>query len=433
MARQNNGSSNKVTIDYIVGMPPSNATDATVLGRTNTVMENSMPLAMIYPGTPSFTKGLSLFTRSPAFRSDGGGKKNLSYSSLLDSHGYALSQPRFAGGSGKEGCLVLAYQADSFPTDSFSNDYGENFLQGVTNVASEAAASLSQMMGARSVGGAVDKMTANAQKSGGKTGKMADMFSKAKDTATDALKGFLPSSITGGVNLVSQLAAGGRIDFPMVWKSSSFQPSYTMTVRLYNPNPGNDESTQKYIAAPLAAIMLLAIPISTDGITYSWPFIHKIVSPGIYSLDPAFISNITVIKGGDQQQISFKQKLGIVDVRIDFGSLFSSMLAAHGLGRTRPTLETYLKAMVGPGSEKTGVENFSTTPGQFTYEEQMETTRNRRATESALITKNQAPLQEELTNEEKDNPPDRVSESAKSTEQALLDRTPEDFRGEFGL
>ena len=105
--------------------------------------------------------------------------------------------------------------------------------------------------------------------------------------------------------------------------------------------------------------MLLGIPISTDSVTFSWPFIHRIYSPGIYDLDPAFISNITIIKGGDQQQISYKQRLGIVDIRIDFGSLFSTMLATKGDPRNRPTLKRYLQGISGEDSYKKGVVNFS--------------------------------------------------------------------------
>jgi hypothetical protein len=95
--------------------------------------------------------------------------------------------------------------------------------------------------------------------------------------------------------------------------------------------------------------MLLGIPISTDtnGSTYNFPFLHNIKCPGIYHLNPCYISNIAVIKGGDQQQIAYNQQMGIVDVRIDFGSLFNSMLAdEHGRNNTdRPNLNSYLKAL----------------------------------------------------------------------------------------
>jgi hypothetical protein len=147
----------------------------------------------------------------------------------------------------------------------------------------------------------------------------------------------------------------------MLWKNSAYTPSYTMTVRLYNPNPSSDEATEKYIVAPIAAIMLLGVPISEDSTTYSWPFIHSFHSPGIYKIDPAFISNITVIKGGDQQQIAFNQKLALVDVRIDIGSLFNSMMVAKAGNTRRPTVLSYVENL----KQKKAVKPISTVQSQF--------------------------------------------------------------------
>jgi len=421
------------TIDYTIGLPPGNLADDSMYDRSQIVMENSMPIARIFPGIPSFTKGLTLFKRQAYFR--GSGKKNnLTYTSLLNAHGFGLSQPKHAiNGGGPEGCLVLAYQADSFPTDSFTNEYGENFLQGLTTVGSDAAASLAQIRGARDMGEVADKILGDLAGTGAMGETAANAIRGVGGMIGSAARAVLPKSITGGIDVVSKLMAGSRIDFPMVWKGSAFQPSYTMTVRLYNPAPGSRDATEKYIAAPMAAIMLLAMPVSTDGITFSWPFIHRIQSPGIYDLDPAFISNITVIKGGDQQQISYRQTLGIVDIRIEFGSLFNSMLAAPNINSGRPTLSTYLDTMIHETDwEKKGVQNFSTTPLQYTLEDQLTSTRQRRETESRLlaqqqdqlITKNQAPTKEELTDEQKDNPPNRVTTAVKKTYDDIVARFP---------
>jgi len=146
-------------------------------------------------------------------------------------------------------------------------------------------------------------------------------------------------------DIIDSLMAGGRIDFPSLWKNSSYAPSYTMTIRLYNPNPASKEATEKYIIGPIAAIMLLGVPISSDSTTYSWPFLHSFHSPGIYKLDPAFISNITIVKGGDQQQIALNQSLALVDVRIDVGSLFNSMLVADKTITGRPTVFNYIETL----------------------------------------------------------------------------------------
>ena len=461
---------NKTQIDFIPGMPPEQPFDSTIGDRTNTVVRNSMPMVRIYPGIPTFTKGASLFTRKDFF--EGSQENYLSYSSLLSDHGFTLSQ------NFHKKYLTLAYLADSFPTDSFTNEYGENFLQGLTDVSSSAAASISQMFGARTLGEAMGKITGAAKAKGGLFEDAAGMVEKGGTAVGDFLSS-LP--IAGGTNIVSALASGSRLDFPMVWKSSGFQPSYTMTIRLYNPNPGNRETTNKYIAGPIAAIMLLGMPISADksGATYSWPFIHRIWSPGIYDLDPAYISNITVIKGGDQQQIGYGQRLGIVDVRIDFGSLYSSILASRLNQRTRPTLKRYIEGISGANANKDGIQNFSTVgsnedevisyqkkqnealasnPSAVTKNNILNTVANmgksalneaakalkgqaldsinnqrlpsldsiKSATVNAGIrgAKSQAPTVEELTSEEVNNPNDRVSSTATSIANNLIARIP---------
>jgi hypothetical protein len=326
-----------IELDFTLGLPPSN-----LLPETTNMIHNSMPIARIYPGIPSFREGLDLFTRLPAFNAPAGQTRAskssgpLYYDTLLQKHGFKFTR--------NADHVEVAFLADSFPTDSFSNEYGENFLQKFTDVASEGAASLAQIAGGRSVSEAYTNYATQLASKKGVAGSIGKGALKAGDVARDLFGNM--GGAGGMVHTVDKLMAGQRIDFPMVWKSSGFQPSYTMTVRLYNPDPGSERATQKYIVGPIAALMLLGIPVSDDGNTYSWPFIHRIVSDGIYDLDPAFISNITIVKGGDQQQISQKQSLGIVDVRIDFGSLFSTMLASsQDVAKSRPTLRKYLAGM----------------------------------------------------------------------------------------
>jgi len=410
------------TIDYVIGLPPDN-----MLPETNTVIKNSMPMVRIYPGIPNFQKGLSLFTRKGAFTSQSKGKQSPSYYGLLQQHGFSLNQP--GGQLGEDGCIVIAYQADSFPTDSFTNEYGENFLQKMTETVSQGAAEMSQMFGGRDMGEVYGNITKTLEQGGGIQQAMAQGMNAGKKVGAGVkkvLQGMpMGGTVGNAAKLASAVMAGGRIDFPMTWKASGFAPSYTMTVRLYNPNPGSQAATKKYIAAPLAALMLLGIPISADGSTYSWPFIHRLWSPGIYDLDPAFISNITVIKGGDQQQISYKQRLGVVDVRIDFGSLYSSIVASKGMtNKSRPTLKNYINAIAGADSEKSGVQNFSTVSDAPESERLI----NRRllAGERAPITetKNQAATTVQPTQDEIQNPPGRVSNDAKSAQTSLEAKMP---------
>jgi len=354
-------------IDFIIGMPPVNVRDREGAGPNEpsrqSVNFNAMPLVHIQPGYPNLTLGIDLMSRSPAFDSltdeitqadiQRTGKR-LSYKQQLSNLGFHLKQPSI------NGYLTCAYLADNFPTDTFTNEYGENIFQKITNVASEGMAGLSQILGARSGTEVLNTILGQLGVEGGITGKEGD----ARKVAFDKLSGITDVLAPQGgtlrriINSANVLAAGGRIDFPMLWKNSTYSPSYTMTIRLYNPNPKSDESTAKFIIGPIAALLLLGLPQSVGEGAYSWPYIHQFWSPGIYKLDPGYISNITVVKGGDQQQISWSQRLGVVDVRIDFGSVFNSILSNASGSRNRPTLKGYLSALIGEKSGVVGLTDF---------------------------------------------------------------------------
>jgi len=304
------------------GMPP----DTLV---SENVKFNSMPVLEIVPHLPKFQRGLSLFKLDKAWDGNNG------YKALLETYGYQLESTP----------IRLAFLADNFPTDSFSNEYSDSFLNRVTDVASSAAAELAQITGSRSAGEGADKIIAALKEAGGMAGALGSGVSAGKagvENVGNALANSIPS-LKGGGAVLSSIMAGARVDFPQIWKNSGFQPSYSITCRLYNPAPGNAEATEKYIIGPIAAILCLNLPQTKDGHTYSWPFLHKIKCRGLFDLRAAFISNITIIKGGDQQQIAWNQRLGIVDIRIDFGGLYSSMLAGADDGNPdKSTLEAYL-------------------------------------------------------------------------------------------
>lgn len=314
------------------GLPPASYV-------SDTMIVNSMPVMEITPCTPHFASGLTLFRVEEAWTQ---------YSDILENLGFRLSsQP-----------IRLAFIADNFPTDSFSNEYGETFLQKFTDVASQGMQQLAQMAGAnsgiegiRNIGNAFQNI---GNETGGTVGniigaggggavEIANALNKLKSSAGNQ-SGFLQ----GSLNTIDKLVAGNRVDFPMIWRNSGYTPSYTATIRLYNPNPGSASATARHIIGPLAIILCLSIPRSDDGKTFNWPFFHKIKCKGVYNLSPAVISNVTVIKGGDQQQISYNQKLAMVDVRIDFTSLYGTMLLekSDSMEFDRPTVRNYLASLV---------------------------------------------------------------------------------------
>jgi len=313
----------------IFGMPPgTHVSDA--------MMMNSMPQATITPCEPKFSEGLSLFKLDQE-----NGKKK--YDNILNSVGYSISSKS----------IRVAYLADNFPTDTFNNEYGETFLDRFAQATSSGLGDLAQIAGWTNFSTAESqaKNFVEALPFGGVATGAYDTFKGMINNAGDKMNTENHKMFNNMQKTMQSLVTGARVDFPSVWKNSSFTPSYGMTIRLYNPNPGNATDTKKYIIGPLAAILALGVPFaSEDSATFKWPLICRIRSEGIYHLNAGYINSISVIKGGDQQNIAYNQVLGMVDVRIDFGSLYNSILAGKGtdlLGEDRPTLGSYLEAIGG--------------------------------------------------------------------------------------
>lgn len=328
-----------VTLDPIWGLPP----DTFV---SNNMIENTMPVATITPQVPVFSLGLSLYKTEKAWPQ---------YNELLNAHGFKL----------RNNSIKVAFLADNFPTDSFQNEYGESFINKITDIASQGAGELAQVLGARTATGSVRKAGDVLAKIGtalpGGAGALLSKVGTAAGEGARKTEAALATLGTGeglgaggarAVGLINRMLAGARVDFPQVWKNSGFTPSYQLTIRLYNPAPGNDYSTKKYIIGPIIALLLLATPQTSDGQTYTWPFLQSIKCPGLFELSPSFIGSTAVIKGGDQQSIAYNQRMGIVDVRLDIGSLYNSMVVGKtkGIEGGRPTLQQYAKNLAETGS-----------------------------------------------------------------------------------
>jgi len=328
-----------ITLDPIWGLPPRTFV-------SNNMIINTMPIANITPAVPQFSLGLGLYTTRKAWTE---------YNKLLNYHGFKLQSDN----------IKVAFLAENFPTDNFQNEYGESFINKITDIASQGAGEIAQVMGQRTALGGIGAsgrlLSAVGEKLGGGAGTLLQQLGGgvakgATETrrALSELRGQrgLGAGAARTIDIINKMLAGARVDFPQVWKNSGFTPSYQLTIRLYNPKPGNKTSTQKYIIGPMVALLLLATPQTSDGDTYNWPFLQHIECPGIFNLTPSFIGSVAVIKGGDQQSISYNQRMGIMDIRLDIGSLYNSMVAGRVnlSNKSRPTLKNYAEvlALEGP-------------------------------------------------------------------------------------
>lgn len=311
-----------IELPRVIGIPPDSHESIALL-------YNSIPICEITPCSPSFSIGPLLYTIEEDWKT---------YEDLLSSYGF-INQTR---------PLQVAFILDSTPSFSFNNEYGETFIESGVGVVSPITAEIAQLTGGRTVGQAVRRIAERMAAAPGMVGTVGQGIQTGLNElenlrlAMAASGGRIGSLLSKTVDLLSALGAGARIDFPMIWKSSSFSPSIAITVRLYNPIPSNINYTNKYIVGPLASLLLLACPIAIDSkYAFQWPFFHKIKCKGLFKINHGFISNVTVSIG---EGVSYNQVPSLIDVRLEFGNVFNNMIATKGDDETPENIKSFLRA-----------------------------------------------------------------------------------------
>lgn len=321
-------------IENIIGLPPSYIFEPNITGGDeHNLILGSMAVMALYPAYPTPPKelkgGLQLFSLD----FDTGLEI---YNNILDSAGVDIMDGN---------CLYVAFQNDASISESFSVEYGESKFEEIGNIAGSTITELRYLTGASGAGGAVQKIGEKMKGGGflsGIAGKLAGVAGKGIEGVGNIFEG-----MTGNMG-ITKLATGSKIDFPQMWKGSGYSPSYSVTVRLYNPVPSDDAAHMKYIVEPLAKLLAFVIPISDSASTFTFPVLCSVTCPGLFKVKAGYISSIDVIKGGDANNISYVQRPGLVDIKLTINSLYNTMIAADPWGdavkdKGRPLLGDYIE------------------------------------------------------------------------------------------
>lgn len=305
---------------------------------------NFLPMVEISPLKPTPKAGLHLFDVT-----DASTEYKKDFKDIADALGFAdireVDLP-----------IQVAFLAETFPSETFSSEYGESFLERFADVASGGLSEVSYMMGASDVGELVSSIEKGAKGAGGIIGTAGKALGWAKGQTEELVKelgtmGKAGRGLATTLKAMGKLVVGGRVDMPQIWKNSSYAVSYAITVRLYNPDPSSDAATENFVLAPLTALLLYILPRSrsfhggerTEGI-YHFPYLCSLNCPGVFNLPAAFVSSVNIIKGGDAGLYGMNQHIGMIDVRIEFGSLFNTMV--QGIQSEKlPNLYKYIQSL----------------------------------------------------------------------------------------
>lgn len=292
-----------ISLFPILGMPPEPLISSNQLF-------NSIPIVNIEPCTCTWADGLNLFQLKNAWEE---------YCQFLAMFGFSPGTSRF---------LQVAFIPENLPAETFTNEFGQTFMSQMANVVSDAAGDLAQMSGGATASESIQSIIDVMKKSGGIIGGVGETLETVKGGIGQAGMALSQSKnpfLQRIPSIMNKLLGGQKVDFPQVWKNSTYAPTYGITVKLHCLNTSNNIYFEKLIVGPLTALLALALP-QGQAETYKYPFFCRVNSPGLFYLPAAGIASISVSKGGEGSLVGYNRRVGLIDLRIEFVDLFTTLL-----------------------------------------------------------------------------------------------------------
>lgn len=92
---------------------------------------------------------------------------------------------------------------------------------------------------------------------------------------------------------------GKQISLPRIWKGSNYNPTLNLNIKLISPY-GHKTAIKHYIINPLLYILLLAVPRSSDGLSYGQFQPIKLKGYGMSNINLGAIVNVSIRRGGKE-------------------------------------------------------------------------------------------------------------------------------------
>ena len=187
-------------------------------------------------------------------------------------------------------------------------------------------------------------------------GPISDAIQGAISAAGGILSGLGQVAGIGGYQQI--LAGNGMLDFPDVWKDSSFSKHYSFHMSLRSPY-GDPISIFQNLYIPLAILLAGSLPRSVGQSAYTSPFICRAYCKGMFAVPMGMITSINIRRGADQFGWNTARLPTCIDVDFEIKDLSPAMYLAVGDGgflsainqvfSTNSTFQEYLMTLSGMG------------------------------------------------------------------------------------
>lgn len=197
-------------------------------------------------------------------------------------------------------------------TDSFNIQYKDNFFQSKVDSLTEKVRSMTEIIRSVTANSAALADKANKGVAGGiKAG--AEKFGASKDLQNTIEQMML--------SLGDIVLKGNRLVFPKIWQNSTYNNALSAQIRLISPY-GHPKAIKQFIIKPLMFLLFLASPQTSDGLSYGNCIPLTIKAYGMNYTVLGSINSITLRRGGEDTSFNVYRQPLVVDVSIDFQTLF---------------------------------------------------------------------------------------------------------------
>lgn len=242
---------------------------------------------------------------------------------LLQDAGISLSGSELSSAPYRFACM------DFVQTESINNNYSDSALQNVNDIFSSLTKEYAYMSNG-SLGDFGNMIKNNLNGIIGGSGDALASFTKGLDDSTGIVSKF--QAAANSDSPLAGLLSGYRLDLPKIWKNTTNEKTYTLKIQL-SCLADNVNAIRDRIIIPYAIILGMSSPISDRSYLYKWPYVIKLLIPGVCHIPLGAVINAQIMKPGDGKTLSHNGKFLTLTLQLTIQSLYSTQFIVQNGGQ----------------------------------------------------------------------------------------------------
>lgn len=246
--------------------------------------------------------------------------------------------------------LPYLCQSNISINETFSNSTKEHPIVGEINSMSEQSSDEKGFGGVRGFVSAAKSAMENIANSSGTDNWWKSMENTVMGFVGRGVAKLGKEAVSGISELGMMINGDGRMMIPEIWASSSYSRSYSVDFKFWSPI-GDIVSIFENVYIPYLLLLVLSAPLQSGYNAYVSPFLIKVFSRGLFSIDMGMIESLSVTRGDGQNDRTIQQFPRSIKVSVTVKDLAPVMMLSLGSGafwkyrRANSSLGEYIATM----------------------------------------------------------------------------------------